>query len=58
VARWRKGEEQVAHLIAQRHLRPTTTSGHIAVVDVIRAQFPGAPGLASLDRLSRHRNQA
>jgi len=114
VARWRKGEEQVAHLIAQRHLqrvvgdpetisallasarrhvesarrtadndpeaayslaydaarksatallahqglRPTTAGGHIAVVDVMRVQFPGVPGLASLDRLRRRRNQA
>lgn len=114
MARWRKGEEQVAHLIEQRHLqrvvadpeivgallasarrhvesarqtagndpeaayslaydaarksatallahqglRLTTSGGHIAVVDVIRAQFPGVPGLASLDRLRRRRNQA
>lgn len=114
MARWRKGEEQVTHLIAQRHLqrvvadpeiasallasarrhvesarrtvdndpeaayslaydaerksatallahqglRPTTSGGHIAVVDVVRAQFPGVPGLASLDRLRRRRNQA
>ena len=114
MARWRKGEEQVAHLIAQRHLqrvvgdpetisallasarrhvesarrtadndpeaayslaydaarksatallahqglRPTTAGGHIAVVDVMRVQFPGVPGLASLDRLRRRRNQA
>jgi len=114
VARWRKGEEQVAKLIEQRHLqqvaadsetaaallasasrhvesarrtadadpeaayalaydaarksatallvhqglRPTTAGGHIAVVDAIRAQFPGVPGLTSLDRLRRRRNQA
>jgi HEPN domain-containing protein len=114
VARWRKGEEQVTHLIEQRHLqrvvadpeiasallasarrhvesarrtvdndpeaayslaydaarksatallvhqglRPTTAGGHIALVDGIRAQFPGVPGLASLDRLRRRRNQA
>jgi hypothetical protein len=114
MARWRKGEEQVARLIEQRHLqqvaadsetaaallasgsrhvvsarrsadadpeaayalaydaarksatallahqglRPTTAGGHIAVVDVMRAQFPGAPGLTSLDRLRRRRNQA
>lgn len=114
MARWRKGEEQVAHLLEQRHLqrvvadpeiasallasgrrhvesarqtasndpeaayslaydaarksatallahqglRPTTAGGHIAVIDVMRAQFPGVPGLASLDRLRRRRNQA
>jgi hypothetical protein len=114
VARWRKGEEQVAMLIEQRHLqqvaadsetaaallasaarhvesarrtvdadpeaayalaydaarksatallahqglRPTTAGGHIAVVDAMRAQFPGVPGLISLDRLRRRRNQA
>jgi hypothetical protein len=102
VVRWRKGEEQVARLIEQRHLqqvaadseaaaallasagrhvesarrtagadpeaayalaydaarksatallahqglRPTTAGGHIAVVDAMRAQFPGVPGLA------------
>ena len=114
MARWHKGEEQVARLIEQRHLqqvaadsqtaatllvsagrhvesarrsadadpeaayalaydaarksamallvhqglRPTTAGGHIAVVDAIRAQFPGVPGLTSLDRLRRRRNQA
>jgi hypothetical protein len=114
VVRWRKGEEQVATLVGQRHLqqvvadsetaaallaaagrhiesargiadadpeagyalaydaarktatallahqglRPTTAGGHIAVVDAIRAQFPGVPGLTSLDRLRRRRNQA
>jgi hypothetical protein len=91
MARWRKGEEQIARLIEQRYLqqvaadtetaaallasaarhvesatallahqglRPTTTGGHIAVVDAVRAQFPGVPGLTSLDRLRRRRNQA
>lgn len=114
MGRWRKGEEQVTHLIEQRHLqrvvadpeivsallasarrhvesarrtvdndpeaayslvydaarksatallahqglRPTTAGGHVVVVDVMRAQFPGVPGLASLDRLRRRRNQA
>jgi HEPN domain-containing protein len=114
VTRWRKGEEQVTHLIEQRQLqrvvadpeiasallasarrhvesarrtadddpeaayslaydaarksatallahqglRPSTAGGHIAVVDVMRTQFPGVPGLASLDRLRRRRNQA
>ena len=118
MARWRKGEEQVASLIEQRHLqqvtadsqtaaallasagrhvesarrtvdadpeaayalayalaydaarksatallahqglRPTTSGGHIAVVEAMRAQFPGVPGLTSLDRLRRRRNQA
>ncbi|MGH3302222.1 MAG: hypothetical protein ACRDOK_11165 [Streptosporangiaceae bacterium] len=28
------------------------------VVDTIGAQFPGVPGLTSLDRLRRRRNQA
>jgi HEPN domain-containing protein len=45
-------------LLAHQGLRPTTVGGHIAVVDVMRAQFPGVPGLASLDRLRRRRNQA
>lgn len=114
MTRWRKGEEQVARLIEQRHLqqvaadaataaallasagrhvssarrtadadpeaayalaydaarksatallahqglRPTSAGGHVAVVDAIRAQFPGVPGLTSLDRLRRRRNQA
>lgn len=114
MARWRKGEQEVARLIEQRHLqqvaadsetaaallasagrhvesarraadadpeaayalaydaarksatallahqglRPTTAGGHIAVVDAMRAQFPGVPGLTSLDRLRRRRNQA
>jgi hypothetical protein len=45
-------------LLAYQGLRPTTAGGHIVVVDVIRAQFPGVPGLTSLDRLRRRRNQA
>jgi len=45
-------------LLAHQGLRATTAGGHIAVVDVIRAQFPGVPGLTSLDRLRRRRNQA
>jgi HEPN domain-containing protein len=45
-------------LLAHQGLRPTTAGGHIAVVDAIRAQFPGVPGLTSLDRLRRRRNQA
>jgi hypothetical protein len=45
-------------LLAHQGLRPTTTGGHLAVVDVMRAQFPGVPGLMSLDRLRRRRNQA
>jgi HEPN domain-containing protein len=45
-------------LLARQGLRPTTSGGHIAVVDAIRAQFPGVPGLTSLDRLRRRRNQA
>jgi HEPN domain-containing protein len=45
-------------LLAYQGLRPTTAGGHIAVVDVMRAQFPGVPGLTSLDRLRRRRNQA
>jgi len=44
-------------LLAHQGLRPTSSGGHIAVVDVIRAQFPGVPGLKSLDRLRRRRNQ-
>lgn len=45
-------------LLAHQGLRPTTAGGHVAVVDAIRAQFPGVPGLTSLDRLRRRRNQA
>jgi HEPN domain-containing protein len=45
-------------LLNHQGLRPTSAGGHIAVVDAIRAQFPGVPGLASLDRLRRRRNQA
>ena len=45
-------------LLAQQGLRPTSAGGHVAVVDVTRAQFPGVPGLVSLDRLRRRRNQA
>lgn len=45
-------------LMARQGLRPTSAGGHIAVVDVIRAQFPRVPGLTSLDRLRRRRNQS
>jgi hypothetical protein len=45
-------------LLAHQGLRPTTSGGHVAVVDAVRAQFPGVPGLTSLDRLRRRRNQA
>lgn len=45
-------------LLAHQGLRPTSTGGHIAVVDAINAQFPGVEGLKSLDRLRRRRNQA
>jgi HEPN domain-containing protein len=45
-------------LLTQQGLRPTTAGGHVAVVDAMRAQFPGVPGLTSLDRLRRRRNQA
>jgi len=44
-------------LMARQGLRPTSAGGHIAVVDVIRAQFPRVPGLTSLDRLRRRRNR-
>ena len=45
-------------LLNHQGLRPTTAGGHLAVIDAIRAQFPGVPGLTSLDRLRRRRNQA
>jgi HEPN domain-containing protein len=45
-------------LLAHQGLRPTSAGGHIVVVEVIRAQFPAVPGLSSLDRLRRRRNQA
>jgi hypothetical protein len=45
-------------LLAQQGLRPTSAGGHIAVVEAIQAQFPDVPGLRSLDRLRRRRNQA
>ncbi len=45
-------------LLAHQGLRPTTTGGHLSVVEATRAQFPEVPGLRSLDRLRRRRNQA
>lgn len=45
-------------LLAHQGLRPTTSGGHLSVVEVMRAQFPGVPGLTSIDRLRRRRNQA
>jgi hypothetical protein len=45
-------------LLAHQGLRPTSRGGHIVVVEAVEAQFPGVPGLKSLDRLRRRRNQA
>ncbi|HET6919282.1 MAG TPA: hypothetical protein VFI46_07440 [Jiangellaceae bacterium] len=45
-------------LLAHQGLRPTTRGGHIAVVEATEAQVPNVPGLRSLDRLRRRRNQA
>jgi hypothetical protein len=45
-------------LLAHQGLRPTTAGGHLVIIEAIRAQFPGVPGLISLDRLRRRRNQA
>lgn len=45
-------------LLSHQGLRPTTAGGHLVVVHAVRAQFPGVPGLSSLDSLRRRRNQA
>lgn len=45
-------------VLAQQGLRPTSSGGHVVVAEAMRAQFPGAAGLNSLDRLRRRRNQA
>jgi len=45
-------------LLAHQGLRPTSSGGHIVIVDAMRAQFPGVDGLKSIDRLRRRRNQA
>ncbi len=45
-------------LLTHQGLRPTSSGGHIAVVETMRAQFPDVPGLRSLDMLRRRRNQA
>jgi hypothetical protein len=44
-------------LLAIQGLRPTGAGGHIAVVEAVRTQFAGAPGLDALDRLCRRRNE-
>lgn len=44
-------------VLAHQGLRPTTKGGHIAVVNAVESQFPGVPGLRSLDRLRRRRNE-
>lgn len=44
-------------VLAHQGLRPSTRGGHVAVVDAVEAQFPGAPGFTSLDRVRRRRNQ-
>lgn len=45
-------------LLAHQGLRPTSSGGHIVIVDAMSAQFPGVNGLKSIDRLRRRRNQA
>ena len=45
-------------LLAHQGLRPTSSGGHIVIVDAMSAQFPGVGGLKSIDRLRRRRNQA
>lgn len=45
-------------LLAHQGLRPRTAGGHIAVVEATQAQFPDVPGLRSIDRMRRRRNQA
>lgn len=45
-------------LLAHQGLRPTSAGGRIAVVEAMEAQFPSTPGLRSLDRLRRRRNQS
>jgi HEPN domain-containing protein len=52
------GRKSATALLAHQGLRPTSAGGYLAVADVVRAQFPGVPGLASLDRIRRRRNQA
>jgi hypothetical protein len=52
------GRKSATALLNHQGLRPTTAGGHIAVIDAVGAQFPGVPGLVSLDRLRRRRNQA
>lgn len=45
-------------LLTHQGLRPTTAGGHISVIEAVNAQFPAVPGLKSIDRLRRRRNQA
>jgi uncharacterized protein (UPF0332 family) len=52
------GRKSATALLNHQGLRPTTAGGHLAVIDTIRAQFSGVPGLTSLDRIRRRRNQA
>jgi hypothetical protein len=51
------GRKAATAVLVHHGLRPTTRGGHIAVVEAAEAQFPGVPGLKSLDRLRRRRNQ-
>ena len=43
-------------LLIHQGLRPTSAGGHVVVVEAMREQFAGVPGLSSLDRLRRRRN--
>lgn len=52
------GRKGATALLAHQGLRPTTKGGHLAVVRAMREQFPGVPGLSSLDMLRRRRNQS
>lgn len=63
MGRWQQGAADIQRLIDARHLQQVTADSEtpqalLAAAEAVRAQFPGVPGPASLDRLRRRRNQA
>lgn len=45
-------------LLWHQGLRPKIKGGHTVIIEVMNAQFPGVPGLKSIGRLRRQRNEA
>lgn len=57
---WLDGKwgEAATSMLAQQGLRPTTQGGHFVIIEAMSEQFGSIPGLKSLDRIRRRRNES